>query len=161
MLSDLTCKVKEGEILHPVVVVHHNSGVGILRLEVEKLSHLLLDTFLVVTQGLIVEQVALLALTRGVANHTCGTTHENHGTVSATLQVTQHHDTAQVTDMQRVSRGVGTQIGCYHFFLEQLFCAWHHLCQHAAPFQFFNKVLFHIFFYLFTFLSLYLYGTGS
>jgi hypothetical protein len=64
--------------------------------------------------------------------------------MTATLQVTQHHDTTKVTDMQRVGRRISSQIGCYHFLLEQLFRARHHLCQHTAPFQFFNKVLSHI-----------------
>ena len=63
MLTHLTGEVQEGKVLHPVVVVDHNSSVGIFRLEVEELRNLFLDALLIVTQGLIVEQVTLLALT--------------------------------------------------------------------------------------------------
>ena len=56
------CKVEEGEILHPVVVVHHLGGVGALSIKVEELSHLLFDALLVMIQCLGVEQVTFLAL---------------------------------------------------------------------------------------------------
>ncbi len=49
------------------------------------------------------------------------------------LQMTQHHDAAKVTNVERVSRRVGTQIGCYHFLLKQFFCSRHNLREHAAP----------------------------
>ena len=62
VLAHLTGKVQEGEVLHPVVVVDHEGGVSILRLKVQEFSHLLLDALLVVAQGLVVEQVALLGL---------------------------------------------------------------------------------------------------
>ena len=108
MLTNLTGKVEEGKVLHPVVVVNHDSSIRLLRLEIEELGHLFLDALLIVAQGLIVEQITLLALTRRVADHTCSTTHENDGSVTTTLQVTEHHDTTEVADMQGVCRGVGT-----------------------------------------------------
>ena len=36
VLAHLACEVEEGEVLHPVVVVHHLGGVGLLRLEVQE-----------------------------------------------------------------------------------------------------------------------------
>ena len=141
MLTHLTSEIEEGEILHPVVVVYHLSGIGILRLEVEKLGYLFLDALLIVVECLGIEQVSLLTLTRGVANHTGGTTHKDDGFMATTLQVTQHHDATQVSDVEGVGCGVSSQIGCYHLLLEEFLGTRHHLCQHTAPFQFFNKIL--------------------
>ena len=151
MLTYFTGKIKERKVFHPVIVVDHLCSIFVLRLKIKELGHLLLDTLLVVTQRLFVQQIALLRLTAGVANHTCGTAYEDDGLVTTTLQMAQHHDTAKMTDVQRVCCGVSTQIGSNQFFLEQLFRARHHLCQHAAPFQFFYKILFHIL--LFTFFN--------
>ena len=100
MLTHLTGEVQEGEVLHPIVVVDHLCSILVLRLEVKELRHLLLDTLLVVTQGFFVQQVTLLRLTTGVANHTRSTTYEDDGLVTTTLQVAQHHNTTKVTDVQ-------------------------------------------------------------
>ena len=100
VLTHLTCKVEEGEVFHPVVVVHHDGSVGFFRLEVEELGHLALNALLVVAQRLVVQQVALLAFARRVANHAGGTTHKDDGLVAAALQVAQHHDATQMADMQ-------------------------------------------------------------
>ena len=35
---------------------------------------------------------------------------------------------------------VGTQIGCHHLLLKEFFCTWHDLCEHTAPFEFFNEI---------------------
>jgi len=59
-----------------------------LGLEVQKLGYLRLDAFLVVVQGVGIEQVALLALARGVAYHAGGAAHHGlMGLVAAPLQV--------------------------------------------------------------------------
>ena len=100
MLAHLTSEIQEGEVFHPVIVVHHLGSIRILAFKVEELGHLCLDALLVVTQRLVVQQVTLLALAAGVANHARSTTHEDDGLMSATLQVTQHHDAAQVSDVQ-------------------------------------------------------------
>ena len=86
VLAYLTCEVKESEVLHPVVVVHHfsvGSGPlygprggfvtldirvplggrkGGLGPKVQELGHLSLDALLIVAQCLVVEQIALLTL---------------------------------------------------------------------------------------------------
>ena len=148
MLSHLACEVEEGEVLHPVVVVDHFGSVGLGGFEIEETSHLLFNALLVVTQRLIVQQVALLRLSRGVANHTSSTTNEDDGLMTTALQMTQHHDTAEVSDVERVSSGVGAEVGRYHLPLQEFFCARHNLCEHASPFQFFNEVFSHIFIYI-------------
>ena len=63
--------------------------------------------------------------------------------MATTLQVAQHHDTAKVTDMQRVCCGVGSKIGRHHVGVEVFLRTWHNLCQHTTPFQFFNKIFCH------------------
>ena len=47
-----------------------------------------------------IEQIALLTLARWVANHTRCAANEQVGLVAAALQMAQHHDTAEMTDVQ-------------------------------------------------------------
>ena len=61
VLTHLTGKVKEGKVLHPVVVVHHQGSILVLRLKIEELGYLSLDALLVMTQRFVVQQVTLLA----------------------------------------------------------------------------------------------------
>ena len=70
--------------------------------------------------------------------------------MTAALQVAQHHNAAEVANVQRVCRRVSTQVGRYHLLLEQFLGTGHHLGQHTTPAQFFYKV-FHIFFFLLCF----------
>ena len=142
-LADVADEVQEGEVLHPVVVVDHACGVGGVRVEVEQLGQLPLDGLLVVAQRLLVEQVALLRLARGVANHARGAAHEGQRTVAAQLEVLENHHAHQVADVQRVGRGVDAQVGRRHLFFELFLCAGHDGVNHAAPFEFFDEV-FHI-----------------
>ena len=111
VLSHLTGEVEEGEVLHPVVVVDHLSPRFSLGVEIQEFCHLRLDALLIVTQCLVVEQVSFLTLPRGVANHTRGTAYENDGLVTATLQVTQHHDATKVSDVEGIGRWVCAEIG--------------------------------------------------
>ena len=149
VLTHFTCKVEEGEVLHPVVVVDHLGSILFLRLEVEELGHLGLDTFLVVAQGFVVQEVAFLRLAAGVANHASCSAHEDDGLVATTLQVAQHHDAAEVSYVEGIGRGIGAEVGCHHLLLQEFFRTRHDLCEHASPFQFFNKVLSHIQLYCF------------
>ena len=61
--------------------------------------------------------------------------------MSATLEMTQHHHTAKVSDVQRIGRRVDAEICCHLLFLQQFVGAWHHLVNHATPCEFFNKIL--------------------
>ena len=143
MLAHLSGKVKEGKVFHPVIVVHHLSGIGLGAFKIKKLCHLLLDALLVMAQCFVVEQVSLLTLSRRVANHSRGAAHQNDGFMTTALQVSEHHNTTEMSYVQRVGCGVGTKIGGNHLLLQQLFCSGHDLCQHATPFQFFNKIFPH------------------
>ena len=52
MLTNHTSEIKEGEVLHPVVVVHQLRLVRLIAIEVEELRYLLLDSFLVMIESL-------------------------------------------------------------------------------------------------------------
>ena len=60
--------------------------------------------------------------------------------MAAALEMTQHHHAAKMADMTAVGRGVDTQIGRRHFFIELLFGAGHDGMYHAAPCEFFDEV---------------------
>ena len=92
------------------------------------------------TQSLLVEQVALLALAAGVSYHACGAAHQCQWLVSAALEVAEHHHSAQMADMETVGSGGDAQISRCKFFFELFFGARHHVVNHAAPFKFFYKI---------------------
>ena len=111
MLAHGSGEVEKGEILHPVVIVHQFGLVGLVAVEVQELGTLFFNGLLVVVECVCVEQVALLTLARRVAYHARGTSHEEIGFVSAALQVAQHHNATQVTDVKRVGCRVSAEIG--------------------------------------------------
>ena len=100
MLAYLACEVEESEVLHPVVVVDELGLVRLVAVEVEELSHLFLNGLLIVVECLRVEQVTLLAFARRVANHTRCTAYKEVWLVATTLEVAQHHDAAEVSDVK-------------------------------------------------------------
>ena len=116
MLTYLTGKIKESKILHPIIVIHQFGFVGSIALKVQELGQLLLDASYVVTQSLFCQQITFLRFTGRVADHTGCTTYKSQRLMAATLEMTQHHHTTQVADMQRVSSRVDAQICCNLFF---------------------------------------------
>lgn len=140
VLANLTSKVEEGKVFHPVVVVDKLGLVRLVAIEVEELSHLLLNSLLVVVESIRVEQVTLLTLARRVANHAGCASNKQVRLMSATLQMTQHHDTAKMANVQRVGCRVGAQIRRHHVGIEIFLSTGHNLREHAAPAQFFNEI---------------------
>ena len=140
-LADVADEIEEREFLHPVVVVDQRGGVRGVGVEVEQFGQLAFDRLLIVTQGLFVEQVALLRFARGVADHARRTAHEGQRTVAAHLEVLEDHHAHQVADMQRVGRGVDAQVSRRLFFFELFLCSGHDRVDHAAPFEFFDEIL--------------------
>ena len=55
---------------------------------------------LVVTEGLLVEKIALLRLHRGVAYHARSSSDKGDGAVAGVLEVLEHHDADQMADVQ-------------------------------------------------------------
>ena len=140
MLSDLAGEIKEGDILSPVVVVDKLRTVWGVALEIEEFGKLLLDALLIMTESLLIEEVALSRLPRRVADHTGGAAYESERLVSATLEMAEHHHAAEVSDMKRIGCGVDSKVSSGHLFLQLLVCARHHGVDHAAPGQFFNEI---------------------
>ncbi len=100
VLTDVADEVEEAVVLHPVVVIDQHRCILGIAVEVEKLLQLLLDAGLIVPQRLLIEEVTLLGLTRGVTDHTGSATDEGDGPMTGSLQVSEHHDAHQVTDMK-------------------------------------------------------------
>ena len=99
-LADVARKVDERIVFHPVVVVYELGRIGFGRMEIEEMLELRLNAGNVMLEHLFGEQVTLGRLTRGVAYHTGSATQQGDGLMPATLQMPQHHDAAEVTDME-------------------------------------------------------------
>ena len=118
VLAHFAGEIEEGKVLHPVVVVDHLGSVGLRSFEIQELGHLLFDGLLIMIERVGVKQIALLTLAGGVADHACGSADEQERLVAAALEVAQHHDAAEVTDVQRVGRRIGSEVGRDHFALQ-------------------------------------------
>ena len=55
---------------------------------------------LVVTEGLLVEKIALLGLHRGVADHAGSSSDKGDRAVAGVLEMLEHHYADQMTDVQ-------------------------------------------------------------
>ena len=95
-LADVSGKVDEGVVLHPVVVVDKFCGVRRVGIEIKEPAELCLDAFDVVTEGLLVEKVALRRFHRRVSYHTGCSTHKSVRLVPAVLEMLENHDTDQM-----------------------------------------------------------------
>ena len=93
-------------------------------------------------QPRLVDEDALLRLSGRVSDHTRGAADEGDRLVTAALEVTKHHHSDQVTDVQGVCRRVDTQVSGCHLFLQLFFRAWGHVLNHPTPFKFFDKIHF-------------------
>ena len=67
--------------------------------------------------------------------------------MAAILQVAQHHDATEVSNVKRIGCWVNAYIGRYKFLSKKFFRARHHLVNHATPFEFVYEI--HRLFYLF------------
>ena len=140
VFSDFACEVEEGEVLHPVVVVHEFRSVRRVGVKVQEVCELFFDTCHVVAECFLVEEVSLGAFSGGVSDHTRGAADEGEGFVTGLLEVAEHHHAAEVSDVQGVGGRVNADVGSCHPFGKHFVCSGHHLMQHAAPFQFFYKI---------------------
>ena len=140
MFAHLACKIEEGKVFHPVVVVDQFGGIGCIGVKVEEMRQLLFDALHVVAQHLLGEQVTLCTFSRRVTNHAGSSSHECQRFVAGALEVPEHHHGAEVSDMEGISCGVNAHVCGNHLLVQQFFCAGHHLVEHTAPFQFFNEI---------------------
>ncbi len=140
MLAHVADEFEEAEIFHPVVVVDEFGCVRRVAVEVEEFCKLALDGFLVVTQGFLVDEFALLSFHGRIAYHARGASDECQRLVAGALQVLEHHDSHEVAYVQAVGGGVDAEIRCGHAFFEFFVGSGHELVYHAAPCEFFYKV---------------------
>ncbi len=146
VLSNLSGEIEESHILCPVVIVHHLGAVGRIAVEVEKLGQLLLYGLLIMTECRLIKQVALGRLSGGITDHTGCATDESERLMSAALEMTQHHHSAEMADVERVGSRVDTEICGGHLFLELLLGAGHDSVDHSTPGKFFYKIHRYLFF---------------
>ena len=140
VFADFACEIQEGISLHPVIVVDQLGSVGRVALEIEEAGQLCFDAAHVVSQRFLVEEVSLGTFARGVAYHAGCAADQGQRFVAGALKVAEHHDAAQVADVQRVGCGVNSHVGSSHALGEHFLCAGHHLVEHAAPPEFFYEI---------------------
>ena len=140
MLADVANKIQKCIVLHPVVIVHELGRIRSVGIEIEEFGQLFLDTFLIVPERFLVEQVSLGRFHRGIADHPRRTTHQRNRTMSRALEMPKHHYTDQMPDMQRIGCRVYSYIRGRHPLPQTLFRSGHHVMHHTPPFQFFNKI---------------------
>ena len=140
VLTHITSKSQECKIFHPIIIINQFSTIGSITLEIKEVGQLSLDAGNIVSQSGFVQQVALLAFAAWITNHASSTSDERQGLVATALQMTKHHDTAEMTNMEAIRRGVYPNVSRDLFFLEEFLRARHHLVHHAAPSKFFNEV---------------------
>ena len=107
---------------------------------VTAIGELAFDGFLVVAEGFFVDEFALLALHRGVADHTGGTADYGDGAVARALQMLEHHHAHEVAYVERVGGRVNAEVCRSHTFFEEIFSSGHRLVHHAAPGEFFYEI---------------------
>ena len=99
VLTYFANKIEESEVFHPVVIVHQLGTVRYIRLEVEELGKLILDTCLIVTQCFFVQQVTFCWFSGRVSNHTCSATDQCQRLMTAALEMTKDHHSTKVTNV--------------------------------------------------------------
>ncbi len=140
MLADIADEIKEREVFHPVIIVHHLGCIRLLAVEVKEFCKLFFYGFLVMAEGFFIKEFALLAFHRRVANHACCSSNKCNRFVPGSLEMLEHHHSDKVSDMKAVCGRVNAEICRGHLFFKLFFCSWHHLVDHATPCEFVYEV---------------------
>ena len=109
MLAHVAKEIEIAELAHPVVVVHQEGRVR-AAIEVEEPPQLRFHAGDVRPQRLDREQIALLALAAGVADHARGPADQGDRPVAGLLEPPQHHQGHEVADVQAVGRRVEANV---------------------------------------------------
>ena len=141
MLSYISDKLQEREVLHPIIIVHKQSGIRLAGIKIQKLCQLGLNSLLVMPQSLLIQEFALLTLHRRVANHTGCSAHKRNRLMPAGLKMLKHHNTHQVTYMQRIRSRVNPHISRCALLHKLLLRPRHNSVDHTSPLKFLNKIL--------------------
>ena len=124
MLAHFADKAQKAHVLEPVVVVDELGRV--LRVvEIQEPLQLRLDAGLVVAQCILIQQVTLGLLPAGIAHHARGTTDQRDRTMTAALEMHEHHDLHQIPNVQRIRCGIEADIAVPHTGIEMLLHAGH------------------------------------
>jgi hypothetical protein len=142
MFAYITDEIEEEVILHPIVVIDNLSTIdGIV--EIEEFRKLFTDALDIVVDFLGGEKLTFLSLERRVANHTRGTPYKGERFVPSYLEVLEQHDADKVADVEGIGCGVDANISGGYLFGELFLGAWHDVVNHAAPFEFLDKIFVH------------------
>ena len=140
MLADVTDEVDERIVLHPVVVVDKLGAVWRIGVKIQETAELCLQTLDIVTEGILVQKIALGRFHRRVANHPRSPADKGERFMSTSLEMLEYHYTYKVTNMKGVGRRVNAYIGSLRAFHKFFFGSGHNILDHAPPSEFFYKV---------------------
>ena len=103
MLADIAEELEIAEAAHPVVVVHEQGRLG-ARIEIQEPPHLPLEAGHIAGQRVAIEQVPLLALAAGVADHAGGPPHDRDRSVPGALEPPQREQGDQAADVEALGQ---------------------------------------------------------
>ncbi len=134
VFSYVADEIKEGKILHPVVVVDKFSRIRLVRIKIKEFCQLIFYTLLVMSQCGLIEQVSLRRFHGRISNHSCSSANQGNGFMPRTLEMLKHHHAHQVPDVQRIGGWVNANISSSQFRGQLFFCSGHYIVDHAPPF---------------------------
>ena len=140
VLAHVADEIQKRHVLHPGVVVDEFRGVRRVGIEIQEPGQLFFYALLVVEQFFLRKQVALLRFHGRVADHAGGAADQRDGLMPAALQVAQHHDAHQMSDVQRVGSRVDAHVRRGHALFQHFVRARHDVVNHAAPCEFLYEI---------------------
>ena len=99
MFAEIAEEFHHRELRQPVGIVHKLRGI-LLRVEIQKLCKLLLNSFEVGVDIIDGKEFAFLRLATRVTDHAGTATGDGYGNMSGTLKMDEPHDSKQRTDMK-------------------------------------------------------------
>ena len=108
VFADVAQEIEGAHRCGPVGVVDQARRVRTV--EIENPLELLLHTRHVVRERLAIEQVPLFAASTWVTDHASGSAGQHHRAMSGQLETAQHHLAEQVAGVQRVGRGIESDV---------------------------------------------------
>ena len=115
MLPYISDKTEERVFFHPVIIIYHYCPVFFIWLEIEKFRKLLLNSFLIFSQGCFIEQVPLFRFSWWVSNHPCCSAYKSYRCMSAPLKMHEQHNLHHMTYMQWICSRIESDISACSF----------------------------------------------
>ena len=117
MYSDIAQEIYVVQIKEPVAVVHHDGGI----IEIKEPAELRFKACYVMCQIFVREHLAHIGITRRIADFTGPAAYEGDRSVTRALHMSHDHDLYEMTDVERIRRGVKTNLERHRLAIEQLF----------------------------------------